>query len=184
MVFTPKPASLINMSDSLNPSDTASFLNENFRRLDINVTNQLKKMNTTQEILALAYPVGSIYMNASSATNPATLFGFGTWVAFGEGRVPVGKATSGTFATIGATGGAETVTLSINEMPAHFHRQYANVGNVATGAPNLDDFPGSNGPISAYDQLVGGRDTTTVGGGAAHNNLQPYIVVYMWQRTA
>ena len=61
---------------------------------------------TAATINNLVYPVGSIYINATVATNPATLLGVGTWVAYGEGRVPVGKASSGTFNTLGATGGA------------------------------------------------------------------------------
>ena len=69
------------------------------------------------------YPVGSIYINASVSTNPSTLFGFGTWVEFGKGRVLVGVDTGQTeFDTLGETGGAKTHTLTINEMPAHSHQ--------------------------------------------------------------
>lgn len=139
------------------------------------------------------YPVGSVYINASVATNPATLLGFGTWTAFGAGRVPVGiDATQTEFDTAGETGGAKTHALSIAELATHNHapgtiQVRANVGNVAAGAGNLDDFPGSDGPISATNQVVGNSVTGTTantGSGTAHNNLQPYIVVYMWQRTA
>ena len=64
--------------------------------------------------LANIYPVGSIYMNASVTTNPATLLGFGTWVAFGAGRVPVGQNTSdSSFNTLEETGGAKTHTVTI-----------------------------------------------------------------------
>jgi len=70
---------------------------------------------------ALLYPVGSLYLNATNRTNPSTLLGFGTWTAFGAGRVPVGKAAAGTFSSIGATGGEETHILTLAESPAHTH---------------------------------------------------------------
>lgn len=138
------------------------------------------------------YPVGSYYINETDSTNPGTLLGFGTWVAAAVGRVPVGKASSGTFQTAGATGGAETHTLTTSEMPSHNHdmgtiNRLANVGNVQNGAGNLDDWPGSGGPISATNVVVGNSWTGSMGmtgGGGAHNNLQPYVVVYIWKRTA
>ena len=79
---------------------------------------------TDISVMQTIYPVGSIYISTLS-TNPATLLGFGTWSAFGAGRVLVGKAGSGTFATGGATGGAETHTLTSDEMPSHTHIQNA-----------------------------------------------------------
>ena len=90
---------------------------------------------TAATINNLVYPVGSVYVNATVSTNPATLLGVGTWVAYGEGRVPVGKAGSGTFDTLGATGGAETHTLTLNEIPSHNHNngsyQYLLLSNFA-----------------------------------------------------
>lgn len=103
-----------------------------------------------------------------------------------RGRVPVGKAASGTFATLAGTGGAETHTLTTGEMPPHFHtpntlRILGNAGAVDSNATNLDDFPGSNGPIKATNQVIGNGSwsgqMSTEGGGAAHNNLQPYLIV-------
>lgn len=125
----------------------------------------------------LLYPVGSLYFNATDATNPGTLLGFGTWVAFGAGRVPVGKAASGTFQTAGATGGEETHTLSVAEMPAHSH-----AFNQQIGQRNNLGFSGTG--LNPYSADQAGLATTNTGGGGAHNNLQPYIVVYIWQRTS
>ena len=129
----------------------------------------------TAAINTIVYPVGSIYTNIAVATNPASLLGMGTWVAFGEGRVLVGKAGSGTFDTLGATGGAETDahTLTIAEMPAHTH---GTVGSTS----------GVYGNGGAWNSSGGGGTTASTGGGAAHTHdiLQPYIVVYMWKRTA
>lgn len=124
-----------------------------------------------------SYPIGSLYFNATDATNPATLLGFGTWSAYAEGRVPVGKAPSGTFATAGSTGGAETHTLQVSEIPSHVHGQVV----TANSGPNgRKDFVGE-APSSTYDQSA---NTWPTGGGGAHNNLQPYITVYIWRRTA
>ena len=127
--------------------------------------------------IASIYPVGSIYINAAVATNPATLLGFGTWAAFGAGRVMVGlDATDSDFDTAQETGGAKTHTLTIDEIPAHTHTSTLR-GN---GENEEVDFP------SAGDSTNPGRTMTTdaTGGGSAHNNVQPYVVVYMWRRTA
>jgi len=122
------------------------------------------------------YPVGSIYTSIVS-TNPATLLGVGTWAAFGAGKVMVGLDSGDSdFDTAEETGGAKTHTLSIAEMPAHTHATEGNDTNDAgAGVPYVDTKSGSTSNSNA---------TTSTGGGGAHNNLQPYIVVYMWKRTA
>jgi hypothetical protein len=131
--------------------------------LQIDGTNVLEKI----------YPVGSIYINATNATNPGTLLGFGTWVAFGAGKVVVGLDSGDTdFDTAEETGGAKTHTLTTSEIPSHTH------------ALDTSDNPGGTGAI----EVAGGAPTSTqstqaTGGGSAHNNLQPYIVAYMWKRT-
>jgi len=136
---------------------------------------------TAATINNLVYPVGSIYINATVATNPATLLGVGTWVAYGEGRVPVGKASSGTFDTLGATGGSETQALTEANLPAHSHsmgtQNQTNISIHDRQITFLDPFWSGFGGGSA-------RSTGNTGSGTAHNNLQPYIVVYMWKRTA
>lgn len=125
-------------------------------------------------IKSALFPVGSIY-TATVSTNPGTLLGFGTWTAYGAGRVIVGKAASGTFGTAGSTGGAETHTLTTAEMPAHTHTLTVPANGTAGGNANF--FAGNNtGTFSPT--------TSSAGSGGAHNNLQPYIVAYMWERTA
>jgi microcystin-dependent protein len=130
------------------------------------------------------YPVGSIYMSVSS-TNPGTTFGVGTWTAWGEGRVPVGVAGSGTFNTVEKTGGAETHTLTTAQMPSHTHVLRRDVTGVEIGIgggslANQNSLTGSWGPTTIYQNSLGAAAT---GGGEAHNNLQPYITCYMWKRT-
>lgn len=134
----------------------------------------LAEFKTT--FLALLHPVGSIYINATDSTNPGTLLGFGTWVAFGQGRVMVGLNSGDTdFDTAEEAGGAKTHTLTVAEMPAHTH-------NVAFGAAADGAGASQVARTDAGSNIV--KTSTSTGGGSAHNNLQPYIVVYMWKRTA
>ena len=131
--------------------------------------------------IANAYPVGSLYMNASNATNPATLLGFGTWTAFGAGRVLIGIDSSDTdFDSAEETGGSKTHALTIGELASHNHTVGSNDSGTGTGgaAGNMElvrDAGTGNGPAVT---------SSTTGDGDAHNNVQPYIVVYMWKRTA
>ena len=147
---------------------------------------------TAAVVNALVYPVGSIYFNMAVATNPATLLGMGTWVAYGAGRVLVGKAASGTFDTLNEELGSETDShaLSIAELPAHGHPY--RVSPSSTGGSNI---PGGF-MTSSSDSTVGPNNGTTsnssggqigaAGSGSAHSHdiLQPSVTVYMWKRTA
>ena len=128
---------------------------------------------TTQAAALLAvYPIGSVYTSVVS-TDPSTLFG-GNWEAFGAGRVMVGLDSGDTdFDTVEETGGAKTHALSIAEMPAHSHT-YTLENTRGTGSPGA-----GNG-----DSSFSTPNTSTVGSGGAHNNVQPYIVVYMFKRIA
>lgn len=133
---------------------------------------------------AALYPVGSIYVNATDNTNPGTLLGFGTWTAFGAGRVPVGYSSGETeFNSSEKTGGEKTHTLTWNEMPAHNHGINSGYGDTGTGDILRFQQWAGNGRGYHYT-LSGGQTMSTEGGGQAHNNLQPYITVYMWKRTA
>ena len=131
--------------------------------------------------IANAYPVGSIYMNCSNATNPGTLLGFGTWSAFGEGRVLIGIDSSDTdFDTAEETGGSKTHTLTEAQLPSHRHQVGSNDSGTGTGgaAGNMElvrDAGTGNGPAV---------NSSFTGSGQAHTIVQPYIVVYMWKRTA
>ena len=135
--------------------------------------------------LADVYPVGSIYINAAVATNPGTLLGFGTWVAFGAGRVMVGIDASQTeFDVLEEEGGAKTHQLTEAELPSHQHDQGYGADQtprhgITTGLSSVRIDNDGN----AFNSTTAAR-TSSVGSDTAHNNLQPYIVVYMWRRTA
>lgn len=135
---------------------------------------------STAGILDYIYPVGSIYLSVSP-NNPSSLFG-GAWVAWGSGRVPVGVNTSdSSFSTVEKTGGEKTHTLSVNEIPSHQH--------ITSGAWGVEVSEGYKytGTFNVNDSAKGlltEKQNMKVGGGAAHNNLQPYITCYMWKRTA
>ena len=136
-----------------------------------NVTGLQAALDAKTTLLAV-WPIGSVYTSVS-ATSPSTLFG-GNWEAFGAGRVMVGLDASDTdFDTVEETGGAKTHALTIAEMPAHSHT-YTLENPSGTGST------GSATGASSFST----PNTSTVGSGAAHNNVQPYITVYMFKRIA
>lgn len=116
-----------------------------------------------------AWPVGSIYMSMI-ATSPATLFG-GTWEQM-ENRFLLG-AGSGYVA--GATGGEAEHTLTVNEMPSHYHL-------IAMNQAGESEYWGPMCAAMQDGYMV--NMTKPAGGDQPHNNMPPYIAVYMWRRTA
>ncbi len=151
---------------------------------------------------ASIYPVGSIYINAGVTTNPATLLGFGTWTAFGAGRVLVGlNAGDSAFDTLQETGGSKDAIV-----PSHTHTYSGTTDAVgdhqhATTAGQLQTFgsqsvgttgfyDGSFSAAGALTSAAGGHShtfsgtTASSGSSGTNANLQPYITVCMWLRTA
>lgn len=146
--------------------------------------------------LSALYPVGSIYTNASNSTNPGTLLGFGTWTAFGAGRVMVGfNASNALFDTAEETGGSadaivvsHTHTGSTDSAGAHTHgfssNVVANPANIALSGSGA--FAGGTS-LSATNSAGTHTHTFTTdstGSSGTNANYQPYITVYMWKRTA
>lgn len=161
-----------------------------------NNTTAIATTAFVQAAIALLYPVGSIYTNATSSTNPGTLLGFGTWTAFGAGRVMVGfDSGNALFDTAEETGGsADAITVS------HTHTATVTDSghNHTTTITLMDDSSGSgvNGIVdgdNSYSSVTYTSSTSTTGisvsnsttGSSGTNaNYQPYITVYMWKRTA
>jgi len=153
--------------------------------------------------LAAAYPVGSIYTNATNSTNPGTLLGFGTWTAFGAGRVMVGfDSTDALFDSAEETGGSKdavvvshthTGTVASKTITGSFKaggpNQAADGTVFSVGAdtgqrPGLDFNSGSQETINfdaTHDHTMSVNST---GSSATNANIQPYITVYLWKRTA
>lgn len=115
------------------------------------------------------YPVGAIYISAVS-TSPASLFG-GTWEQLKD-RFLLGAGD--TYAA-GDTGGAATVTLTTSQIPAHTHAVHSR--SVYSGGGNYIGFCNESNSTNSY--VTGSR-----GGGEAHNNMPPYVAVYMWKRVS
>lgn len=139
-----------------------------------------------------AFPVGSVFIGVVS-TNPATLLGYGTWSAFAAGRMLVGlDAGDADFDAAEETGGAKTHTLTTAEMPSHTHVQDAHTHltqryPTTTGGSSGFTFDTSMSGTLADNTLATKAATATnqnTGGGGAHSILNPYIVVYIWKRTA
>lgn len=136
------------------------------------------------------YPVGSIYTNATSSTNPGTLLGFGTWTAFGAGRVMVGlDAGNALFDTAEETGGSadaivvsHTHTATVTD-PGHVHTFVYESGLAQNGSGR--NGVGGTAPFSTNSQVTGiSVSNSTTGSSGTNANYQPYITVYMWKRTA
>lgn len=159
-------------------------------------TTQLATTAFVTAALSAAYPVGSIYINATSSSNPNTLLGFGTWTAFGAGRVMVGlDASDALFDTAEETGGSKdavvvshthTATSTVTD-PGHSHSVLTYRGSAPD---NWISGSFSNSPVDTYstNSAVTGITVATTnastGVSGTNANVQPYIVVRMWKRTA
>ena len=165
------------------------------------VRNAIAKYAPMLDTMKKIYPVGSIYMSTVS-TNPATLFGFGTWKAMPAGHVLLaqGKSSWGTTYNAGSTGGEATHQLTVGELPAHNHTASTNTTGNHThqfqlygpnGNTNMN-FPSdfdTNYARNKGTTLSAGNHSHTIninntGSSQSHNNMQPYLTVYMWKRTA
>ena len=156
---------------------------------------------TTAFVMNAIHPVGSIYLSTVS-TNPAVLFGFGTWVEFGAGKVLVGHDPSDTaFDTLEETGGSkDSVVVEHSHTvtdPGHEHafRVYAgqspqyqtNWGYPESITNGGDRLVTANYNTDATGLVLNNTTGVTVdstGVSGANANLQPYVVVKMWKRTA
>ena len=159
-------------------------------------TTQLATTAFVTAALAAVYPVGSIYINATSASNPNTLLGFGTWTEFGAGRVMVGlNASDPLFDTAEETGGSKdavvvshTHTATVTD-PGHTHTSSNSnfLGNFSGGSQNLRNDLRSAGfdAVSINSNTTGiSVSNSTTGVSGTNANIQPYITVRMWKRTA
>lgn len=154
-------------------------------------TTQLATTAFVTAALQAVYPVGSIYINAGVSTNPNTLLGFGTWTAFGAGRVMVGlNGSDALFDALEETGGSKdavvvshTHTATVTD-PGHFHTQFGSeAAGVAFGSAGDIRAEGSNPNTGTSTTGITVSNAST-GSSGTNANLQPYITVAMWKRTA
>ena len=140
------------------------------------------------------YPVGSVYITVSDE-EPETLFPGTYWERI-AGKFLL--ASSDGLYAVGATGGEASVILTTSEMPAHSHtgttlgdgtHSHTFPGRSSNGSsgPSAESFASSDDARTLYTNSDGyhthGFTTNSAGGGAAHNNMPPYLVVNMWKRT-
>lgn len=138
-------------------------------------TSDITSINRTiDEYWNTIYPVGSIYVSTSGTFNPNTAWG-GTWVKTAKGRCLIGA--NDTY-PLGSTGGETTHTLTVAEMPSHKHN--TNDWVLGGGGTNAEIQMGGK----YYAHWYGNDIISNTGGGQAHNNMQPYLAVYIWERTA
>lgn len=155
-------------------------------------TTQLSTTAFVQAALAALHPVGSIYINAAVSTNPGTLLGFGTWTAFGAGRVMVGfNASNALFDTAEETGGSadsivvshtHTATSTVTD-PGHAHN-IAGASSLSGGFGSLTGAGAGVVSATANTGITVATTNSTEGTSGANANYQPFITVYMWKRTA
>lgn len=172
-------------------------------------TTQLATTAFVQAALQALYPVGSVYINSSNTSNPASIFGFGTWTAIGAGQVLVGQDSGdAVFDTLGETGGskdaivvAHTHTAASSSIsttaitdPGHTH-PYLTAANktLSTGGDPNQAWALGNTTVNTTANTTGITAATTTstttsitstGSTGTNANLQPYVVVKMWTRTA
>lgn len=142
------------------------------------VSSQTDKKVTIAALAGLLFPVGYVMAFADDEDHSAE-FGL-EWERYGAGKVLVGKDGSDTdFDTVGETGGEKTHKLTISEMPKHDHSYYS-------GRWAWAEQGGGGDIINSQSETSYGftRTSGKTGGDGSHNNLQPYIVVSFWRRTA
>ena len=128
-------------------------------------------------LINLIYPIGSIYLSVNS-TSPQQLFG-GEWEQIKDKFL----LSAGDTYSSGSEGGEAAHTLTVAEMPSHNHSLSDPIdkNNIKLGYETGDANWALTKRAASYDYTL---TTNNTGGGAAHNNMPPYIAVYVWKRTA
>lgn len=182
---------------------TANLWNERFGQIvnEINGNiegenikdNSIPMSKLVDDVFERLYPIGSIYTNATDNTNPGSLLGFGSWAAFGSGRVMVGVDTEQTeFNAAGNTGGdkalqSHTHTGTTSTAGDHSHTVTLTGSNsdVVTNSRSIE-WSDAIDSTSVSTSGAGSHNhtfTTASSGTGSSGNLQPFVVVYMWRRT-
>ena len=165
-------------------------INQKLTQETTNIKNNLNKntsdiasLNSTiEEYWKTIYPIGSIYISTIATFNPNTVWG-GTWEQTASGRCLIGANST---YPLGSTGGEAEHTLTLNEIPSHDHNlsdwAMSWKQNGVQGEVNLN----VSATAEAWSNNHGyfkSQTSKTTGGDQPHNNMQPYLAVYMWKRT-
>ena len=134
--------------------------------------NEAASMYAPKNILEAVYPVGAIYLSVNSAS-PSSLFGFGTWERI-EDRFLLGASST---YVAGTTGGESSHILTVDEMPSHSHTFLRHQFDRNDDDNGTDVYGANNKTLPQVNAT-----TDAAGGGQAHNNMPPYLVVYIWKR--
>lgn len=148
------------------------------------------------EIISAIYPIGSIYASITD-TDPATLFGVGTWERIEDCFL----LAAGSKHSAGESGGEESVTLTVDQMPSHSHSAstsgagghshqigtdkdtiYSTSGQCWSVHNASSGYTYMNGSTSWVGNHTHGVTVNNTGGNGSHNNMPPYLAVYVWKR--
>lgn len=193
------------------PASVGAAVTELYSSINQTTTNLSSQINTVSAsttasinninaVLAAMWPVGSIYMNRSSSVNPGTFLP-GSWTMITQGFLyPVGAVGAG---GLGNTGGEYSHTLTYSEMPWHQHSGTTSWNGDHSHYTTLDSTQDSGNALaphwnalsevrisqqSVWTSTAGGHNHTFVtdaaGGSVAHNNMPPWLTVYMWYRVS
>lgn len=186
---TPRASATIVRDMTINNNTAARYGGGMFTTFDFDIETSTISGNTASsgggvyastDSINLSLPVGYIWMS-TSGENPQDLLGYGTWSAMAAGRVLVGVDTANAnFDSAMKTGGFKTHALSIDQLPSHVHPQQGFENKAGNSNPRTESR--SRQCYSTDDTEIG--NDVAVGGSQPHNNLSPYVTVFMFRRTA
>ena len=173
-----------NTTDKVLSANQGRILNNKIDNIDLSyledgISTNTESINSlTNNLINLIYPVGSIYMSVNNVS-PASFLG-GIWEQIKDRFL----LAAGSSYSAGSTGGEATHTLTTNEMPEHEHQNwYTWSGSPSVGGNwKINMTLTTVGGIGKWTHTSGLADAALTGGGAAHNNMPPYLTVYIWKR--
>lgn len=171
-----------NTTDKVLSANQGRVLNDKIDNIDLSyledgISTNTESINSlTNNLINLIYPVGSIYMSVNNVS-PASFLG-GTWEAIRD-RFLLGAGSS---YSVGSTGGEATHTLTVNEMPSHTHNINRVVGWPLPTSTSVEWGVVYESNDATFPYTDWRNDTNSTGGSQAHNNMPPYLTVYMWKR--
>lgn len=167
---------------TLNSNQSIDVISQTSSQLNYTVDTQ---SNIISSIIDVAYPVGSIYIS-SNTMHPSVIFG-GVWERFAEDKFLLSAGSTYGYNT---TGGSATVTLTASQsgVPAHSHK-YQDYNTTYT-LKTTNRKPGTSTAVAYGTSLTAGggatertsSNNTAANASQAHENMPPYLAVYMWER--